>query len=288
VRSRFVRLLAIALLGVTAVTLALRLAGVGDATTIALGYLLITLFVASQGNLVVALVTSVAAALCFNYFFLPPVGTFSIADPHNWIALLAFLIVSVVASRLSASARSRAQEALDRRNELTRLFDLTRDILLTTERDGALEAIARHVARRFELDTAAICLPGAGGWQFHHGGVEAAPIRPDDLDRVLAANDRVVEFDARTRAYGGHRETRSDRGPVTLTPVRIGSRVAGVLATGGRALEPARATRLPASWRSRSNDRSFSRSGAAPSWRNSGRSSRRRCSPRSVTTCVRR
>ncbi len=147
------------LLGVLAVTAALRAAGVVYPTTIALTYLLVVLFVASLGSVVTAVVTSVVAMLCFNYFFLPPVGTLTIADPNNWVALFAFLVVSIVASRLSGSARAKAQEAFDRRNELTRLFDLSRDILLTTEREGALAAIARHVARRFELDVVAICVP---------------------------------------------------------------------------------------------------------------------------------
>ena len=50
---------------------------------------------------------SVAAMLALNFFFRPPVGTFTIADPQNWIALLAFLVVSVIASNLSAAASSR-------------------------------------------------------------------------------------------------------------------------------------------------------------------------------------
>ena len=45
--------------------------------------------------------------LCLNFFFLPPVGTFTIADPQNWVALFAFLAVSLVASNLSAVARAR-------------------------------------------------------------------------------------------------------------------------------------------------------------------------------------
>ena len=224
--------------GVVAATVALRLAGVINATTIALSYLLVVLFVASLGDIVTAVATSVAATLCFNYFFLPPVGTFTIADSHNWVALVAFLVVSIVASRLSTAARAKAQEALDRRNELTRLFDLTRDILLTTEREGALAAIARHVSRRFELDTVAICVPAAGGgWRIEHGGAASPPLAAPDLDRAFAAAAGAVEFDARTRSYSGHREVASAMGPITLAPVRIGSRAVALLATGGRPLE---------------------------------------------------
>jgi len=230
--------LAVGLAGVAAATAAMRVAGITEPTTIALAYLLITLFVASLGDLVVAVTTSVVATLCFNYFFLPPIGTFTIADPHNWIALVSFLIVSIVASRLSADAQARAREALDRRNELTRLFDLTRDILLTTEQEGALSAIARHVARRFELDSVAICVPGDEGWSIYQGGVSAPPLDPTVLDRAFASSAGVMEFDARTRAYGGHTEIAGPTGPLTLAPIRIGSRTIGLLATGGRALEP--------------------------------------------------
>jgi len=230
--------LAAGMAGVAVVTAGFRAAGITNATTIALAYLLVTLFVASLGDLSVAVATSVIATLCFNYFFLPPVGTFTIADPHNWIALVSFLIVSTVASRLSASAQARAREALDRRNELTRLFDLTRDILLTTEQEGALAAIARHVARRFELDRVAIAVPSRDGWQVHQGGADNAELNSSDLDRAFAASAGVMEFDARTRAYGGHREVGSESGPLTLAPIRIGSRTIGLLATGGRPLEP--------------------------------------------------
>ncbi|HTI39740.1 MAG TPA: DUF4118 domain-containing protein [Vicinamibacterales bacterium] len=236
---RTARQFGIGLLGVLAVTLALRGLRVDNATTVALAYLLVTLFVASMGDVLVAIATSLMATLCFNFFFLPPVGTLTIADPHNWVALFSLLVVSIVASRLSTNARVRAQEALDRRNEVTRLFDLTRDILLTTEREGALAAIARHVARRFELDVVTICVPQSdGGWQIHQGGAVAPEIATAELDRTFAAGGGSMEFDARTRTYGGHREIASNGGTIALAPVRIGARTIALLATGGRALEP--------------------------------------------------
>ena len=230
--------LAVGLFGVLAATLLLRMVGVTNPTTVALTFLLVTLFVASLGDMAIAITTSVAATLTFNFFFLPPIGTLTIADPHNLVALLAFLIVSIVASRLSATARSRTHEALERRNELTRLFDLTRDILLTTEQRGALAAIARHVARRFELETVVICVPGPAGWDLHQGGPVAAEVPPGDLDRVFAANAGAIEFDARSRAYGGHRDVATAAGVITVAPVRVGGRVVALLATGGRELEP--------------------------------------------------
>src|SRR4029450_5359641 len=107
-------------------------------TTGALALLLLVLGAATLARLGRALVVSIVAMLTLNFFFLPPVGAFTIADPQNWIALVAFLIVAVIASNLSAAAQDRAREAIARRNEVTRLFDLTRDVLLTTETARAL------------------------------------------------------------------------------------------------------------------------------------------------------
>ena len=147
-------------LTIAAVAFVLRTLPEVSPTTVALVLLLIVLATATFGRLWIATVTAVTATLTFNFFFLPPLGTLTIADAQNWIALFAFLVVAVIASNLSAAVQARAREAIARRNEVTRLFDLTRDVLLTTETTGAIEALARHVARRFELSRVAICLPG--------------------------------------------------------------------------------------------------------------------------------
>jgi K+-sensing histidine kinase KdpD len=80
------------------------------------------------------------------------VGTLRIADPQNWVALSIFLAVSVVASNLSTAVRDRASEATARGDELARLFDLSRDILLTTDSREAMAQLARFVSRRFDLE----------------------------------------------------------------------------------------------------------------------------------------
>ena len=138
--------------------------GVSNPTVVGLSYLLIVLIVAAVSTLRAAVATSVVALLALNFFFMPPVGTLTLQDPQNWVALLVFLAVSVVASRLSLMARSRADDALARRDELARLFDLSRDILLTTESREAMDELTRHMARRFGLDYVGICLPDPGGW----------------------------------------------------------------------------------------------------------------------------
>jgi len=222
-----------------AATALLRWLAMSTPATVALAYLLVVLFVASSSSLAIAVATSVLAMLSLNFFFMPPVGTFTIADSQNWIALVAFLVVAVVASHLSSTARARAQEAVDRRNEVARLFDVTRDVLLTTDTQEANVAVARHVARRFELPVVTIAVPAEkGGWQLAHGGSEHADVPTGQLERAWAAARGALEFDARTRSYGGHRTVDSPSGPFALVPVRIGIRPVGLVALGGRRVEP--------------------------------------------------
>lgn len=98
--------------------------GLTNATTVALSLLLVVLAVATIWGLIESIVASLVAAACFNYFFLPPVGTWTIADPGNWIALFAFLVVSIVASQLSERARRKAREAIEHQREKARLSEL--------------------------------------------------------------------------------------------------------------------------------------------------------------------
>jgi two-component system sensor histidine kinase KdpD len=88
----------------------LRVAG-AEPTTAALALLLVVLALATAAPLWAAVVASVAATASLNYFFLPPLGTFQIADPQNLVALVVFVAVAVAASQLSAKARARARDA---------------------------------------------------------------------------------------------------------------------------------------------------------------------------------
>ena len=198
-------------------------------TTVALALLLIVLGTATVGRLRIAIIVSVAAMLAFNFFFLPPVRTFTIADPQNWLALFAFLAVAVIASNLSAAAQERTREAVARRNEVTRLFDLTRDVLLTTDTAGAIDAVARYVSRRFDIPRVAVCLPDDRGWRLSQGGSEPIQLDPAVLNSAFAQARGALEFDARQRAYGGH-ATAGDHEEIALVPLRHGVKAVGLLA----------------------------------------------------------
>lgn len=107
---------------VALVTLVGRMGG-ANATTAGFAYLIAVLALATWGGWAAGAVASVAATLCFNFFFFPPHGTLTIADPANWVALFSFLIASTVASRLVATARRQAEAAQRRQREVEILYE---------------------------------------------------------------------------------------------------------------------------------------------------------------------
>jgi len=111
-----------------------------NTTTVALALLLVVLFVAMTIGSKPALLASVLAMFGYNFFFLPPLHTLTIADPQNWIALAAFFITSLAVGQLSARARRRAREAEAGKIEIRRLYDELHDAF---DRASEAEAIKR-------------------------------------------------------------------------------------------------------------------------------------------------
>src|ERR1700757_1350106 len=127
-----------------------------NSTTIAMTFLLATLGVATWWGLLEAIVASVAGMLCFNFFFLPPIFTFYLADTQNWVALFAFLVTAVVASQLSTSARQRALEATRRQEEMERLYELSRALMLVDKHSATAGQISQRIAQVFGVTGVAV------------------------------------------------------------------------------------------------------------------------------------
>ena len=98
-------------------------------TTVALTMLLVVLVLAGNVGLRYAVGASIAATILFNYFFLPPIGSFTIADTQNWIALFAFLGTAIYAAHLASRIREESEEANARRRESEMLYRLGRQLL---------------------------------------------------------------------------------------------------------------------------------------------------------------
>lgn len=110
-----------------------------NANTMGFAYLVLVLLASVRGGLVAGTVASIVATLLYNYFFFPPLYTFVIHDAANWVALSAFLVTSVVVSRLVLAARLEADRAEQRRKELE---------TLTGERERLMEEQAHMQALR--------------------------------------------------------------------------------------------------------------------------------------------
>jgi two-component system, OmpR family, sensor histidine kinase KdpD len=145
-----------------------------NATTVAMTFLLATLAIATAWGLLEAIVASVAGVLCFNFFFLPPLFTLTIADTQNWVALFVFLVTAVVASQLSTSAKQRALEATRRREEMERLYELSRALMLVDQRSATASQISQRIGQVFDVKAVAVFDREAD--QIYKTGVTDLPI----------------------------------------------------------------------------------------------------------------
>jgi two-component system, OmpR family, sensor histidine kinase KdpD len=186
-----------------------------NVTTAGFCYLVAVLIVATVWGLLEATVASVAAVLCFNYFFLSPVGTLTISDPQNWVALIAFLVTAITASQLSARAKRRTREAIDRQQELERLYALSRAILLTDTRQPVAKQIAHQIART--LDFPGVALYERSSGQIHRAG-------PEDL---VDLDDKLREAAVQGTLF------QDETGGMMVTAIRLGGEPIGSLAVRG-------------------------------------------------------
>ncbi|HEY2327734.1 MAG TPA: DUF4118 domain-containing protein [Gaiellaceae bacterium] len=115
------------------------------APTVSLGvlYTLAVLACAVLFGIGWAVVAAVASMLAFNFFFLRPVHTFSLADGRNWTALGVYLVTGVVAGQLATQARRRAALAEQRERESAFLADVAAELLQTGNVENADERAAR-------------------------------------------------------------------------------------------------------------------------------------------------
>ena len=98
--------------------------------TMSLFYLLLVVMVAALFGFWPASLTSVVAVACLDYFFTPPIFTFNITDPQDYVELGAFEVTALVISRLSARELRTAKEAAIHRAGMEQLYELSRSSLL--------------------------------------------------------------------------------------------------------------------------------------------------------------
>jgi two-component system, OmpR family, sensor histidine kinase KdpD len=192
-------------------------------------YVLAVLVVATRWGLFEALVTSVAAMLCLNYFFLPPILSLTIADPQNWVALFAFMVTAITASQLSARAQKQTAEARARRAEVERLYQLSLSLMLVDTTRELGPQIAASVRDRFGFAAVAFC--DGMTEEIHIAGVDNGRFEPEMLRSVAVG--RATWFVARRKLTLIDHE-------VIVVPVALGGHILGSLGAVGLSLsEPA-------------------------------------------------
>jgi two-component system sensor histidine kinase KdpD len=184
-------------------------------TTVALTLLLAILAISTRWGLGEATVASLVAVLGFNYHFLPPIGRFTIEDPQNFVAYVAFMVTAITASQLSARARRRAAEAEARRVEIERLYALVQTMMLSGNPGKTIREFVHRVVQVFECGAAAFYYQPTG--EFFRSGPESSPVS----DHALLAAAEVDELSI-------------DTGRMLATaPVRLGGRPLGSMALIG-------------------------------------------------------
>ena len=181
-------------------------------TTVALMFLVAVLLASAYWGLRYALVLAVGATAAFNFFFLPPVGTFTIADPQNWVALFAFLVTALVASNLAEKARSEAEGAKQRRREVDRLYGLSQRLLASENVLELLNALPAYVQESFSVGSVAVMAPD-------HPSVYRSSLDAKFDETVL-----------RSTLLRGEPITQAG---ISYVPLRLGMRTVGALAVTG-------------------------------------------------------
>jgi two-component system sensor histidine kinase KdpD len=115
---------------------------------------------------------------------------------------------------------------------------LSRDVLVITDSREAISILARSIARRFDLEFVALALPRGHEWDVFEGGARTLPLETRQLSAAFAAAQASLEFDAHAGTYAGHRTLTIEGLMVRLVPLRVGTKPIGILAAGGRSIEP--------------------------------------------------
>jgi two-component system sensor histidine kinase KdpD len=187
-------------------------------TTVALSFLLAILAVSAVWGMAVSVFMSVVAVLAFNYFFLPPVRTFTIADPQNWVALAAFLFTSIMGSQLSARIRKEADEAHARRREIERLYKFSQKLLGEGNVIQLMNAIPNYIVESFEAGASELFLPHKD--KFYRSGFGSSHLDEEKMKTAFFRDEMTIE--AQQSLY--------------FIPVRLGVRAIGSLGISGARL----------------------------------------------------
>ncbi len=188
-----------------------------NATIAAVALLLSILLTGTYAKLPEAVIASFAATLCLDYFFIPPIGSITIADPQGWIVLLAFLAVSLIATNLSTRLRRQRDELIAQQIEAEKLHALSRSMLLSDSAEDLERGVVNKCVELFAF-TEVVLFELLNG-TFYRSHVETS------------IGDEALRHAARC---GSIQQSEADK--LTVMPVALGNKVFGSVGFRGDVL----------------------------------------------------
>jgi len=182
----------------------------------ALLFMLWVLVVGAFGTRVEAVLASLAAALCLDYWFIPPIFKVEVGSAGGWISLFVFLVASLVAAALSSALRKQRDELAERQGESERLHALSRALLLTDRSGDMRRLLVNKCMELFSFEEAVLFELASG--EFWRSSSNAS-VQLDDLRRVAT--------------YGSPELLPPD---THVIPVALGNKIFGSLAYRGKEL----------------------------------------------------
>jgi two-component system sensor histidine kinase KdpD len=211
-RGSVAGLAAVALVTFCAFRLSLNLSTAGSL------YFFVVVMVSVVWGFWEASLTSLVAVSCLNYFFVPPVLTWRVSDPQNWVALATFEIAALTVSRLSTRVQGEARAQARQRLKVEKLYELSRRILFLDRRQTIGPQIVSLIQEIFRTDSAALfdaTLPR----------LDATGSQADDLEQLARS------------AYFQDNTLEGDDGRTWAHVLRLGSSPIGAVALRGPNLD---------------------------------------------------
>lgn len=185
-------------------------------TTVGFSFLLIILVISAVWGLRYAIFMAVLSALAYNFFFLPPLLRFTIADPQNWVALFAFLFTAVVGSELSERARRETAESNRRRRELEQLYGFSQQLLVSDNIFELPNSLPRYIVESFSVTGSAIFLERKQETYYF-----------DSANQSLFTTEQLKAVSGRGEPVLDHQHE------ICFMPLRMGVRTVGSFALSG-------------------------------------------------------
>jgi two-component system sensor histidine kinase KdpD len=189
-----------------------------NSTTVALTFLLAVLLVSANWGFWYAAAVALLATVAFNFFFLPPLGTFIISDPQNWAALFAFLATAAIAGQLSERARREAISAIQRRREIERLYTFSQRLLMLENVQELLNTVPQYITETFGGKGAAVFAQDR--IDVYRSSPETREIQTERLQSVAARGESVFDY----------------ANALAFAPLRLGVRSVGAVGLSGTIL----------------------------------------------------